>query len=188
MRQLQVFLGNVELSEGVHDTWLKRKGKGVYNPSLLYKLHFSTLLNHIPSGWLWKSKCTSKHNFFAWLILHDIINTKDMLLRRHWNVTNNHNCVLCHDSSHEDWRHLFFNCMFSTRIWNYLQIPWKPGDTLASLIVARKAFWGPCFVEVVVLACWNIWKQRNYYIFKHIRPTFWGWKAGFFSGYHHAYA
>jgi hypothetical protein len=23
----------------------------------------------------------------------------------------------------EDWRHLFFNCNFSTHIWNYLQIP-----------------------------------------------------------------
>jgi hypothetical protein len=50
----------------------------------------------------------------------------------------------------------------------------------ASLITAKKALQGPCFVEVVVLACWNIWKQRNYYIFKHIRPTFRGWKAGFF--------
>jgi hypothetical protein len=70
--------------------------------------------------------------------------------------------------------------MYNTQIWNYLQVPWQPGDTLASLITAKKAFQGPCFVEVVILACWNIWKQRNYYIFKHIRPTFRGWKAGFF--------
>jgi hypothetical protein len=180
MTQLRTFIENMELTEGVKDTWLIEKGNGKYKPNMIYRLHFSSMLNHTPSSWLWKSKCTSKHKFFAWLILHDRINTKDMLLRRHWNVTNNHSCVLCHDDSYEDWRHLFFNCIYSTRIWNYLQIPWQPGDTLASLITAKKIFQGPCFIEVAILACWNIWKQRNSYIFKHIRPTFRGWKAGFF--------
>jgi hypothetical protein len=65
----------------------------------------------------------------------------------------------------EHWRHLFFKCMFSTRIWNYLQIPWKPGDTVDSLIAAKKCFKGPCFV---ILACWCIWKQANDWIFKGI--------------------
>jgi hypothetical protein len=45
---------------------------------------------------------------------------------------------------------------------------------------ARKRFKGPCFVEVTIMACWNIWKYRNDRTFKLIRPTFRGWKAGFF--------
>ena len=44
---------------------------------------------------------------------------------------------------------------------------------------AKKSFIGPCFTEVTILACWNIWKQRNDKIFKFIRPSFRAWKAGF---------
>jgi hypothetical protein len=120
-----------------------------------------------------------KHNFFACLILHDRINTKDMLLRRRWNVTNNHDCVLCCSGQFEDWRHLFVNCMFSIRVWNYLHSPWHPGSTYESLLAARKSFKGPCFTEIGILACWTIWKQRNGWIFKGIRPTFRGWRASF---------
>jgi hypothetical protein len=102
-----------------------------------------------------------------------------MLLRRHWNVTQNHNCILCHERVLEDWRHLFFNYNFSTRIWNYLQIPWIPGNTFASLSFAKKSFLGPCFTEIVIIACWCIWKQRNGWIFKDIKPTFRRWRSSF---------
>jgi hypothetical protein len=33
-------------------------------------------------------------------------------------------------------------------------------------------------IEIIILACWNIWKQGNNYIFKGIRPTFKAWKSG----------
>ena len=124
-------------------------------------------------------KCQSKHKFFAWLILHDRINTKDMLLRRNWHVTDTHVCILCAAQIHDDWRHLFFNCVFSSRIWNFLQIPWSPGNTAETLRYAKKHFAGPCFTEIVILACWGIWKQRNGWIFHNIKPTFRGWKAIF---------
>jgi hypothetical protein len=32
---------------------------------------------------------------------------------------------------------------------------------------------------MIILACWNIWKQRNHWIFRHMRPSFKGWKIGF---------
>jgi hypothetical protein len=44
---------------------------------------------------------------------------------------------------------------------------------------AKKNSNGPYFVEIVILACWNIWKQRNDKIFKGIQPTFRAWKAKF---------
>ena len=135
---------------------------------------------HAPSCWLWKSKCQSKHKFFAWLLLHDRINMQQMLIRRHWLVSDNSDCILCHSHQMEDWRHLFFNCMFSTRIWNYLQISWLPdNNSMRVIAAARRSFSGPCFIEVVILACWAIWKQRNGWIFKNIKPTFRGWKTCF---------
>ena len=146
----------------------------------MYKQNFKHIDKHAPSCWIWRSKCQSKHKFFAWLLLHDRLNTRDMILRRKWNVTDTYDCVLCTEHLHEDWRHLFFNCVFSTRVWIYLQIPWRPGNQAASLLAAKKAFGGPCFTKVVILACWAIWKQRNGWIFKNIRPTFRGWKAVFF--------
>ena len=34
--------------------------------------------------------------FFAWLLLHDRLNAKDMLIKTDWNVTDTHDCVLYH--------------------------------------------------------------------------------------------
>jgi hypothetical protein len=45
----------------------------------------------------------------------------------------------------------------------------------------KRRFKGPCFTEVIILACWNIWKQRNNKIFKGMQPTFRNWKTGFIT-------
>lgn len=178
--QLKVLLQGLVLQSATNDKWISTIGKGDLKPSTVYKQNFRHIDTHAPSCWIWRSKCQSKHKFFAWLLLHDRLNTRDMLLRRKWNVTDNYECVLCPAHQHEDWRHLFFNCQFSTRVWNYLQIPWIPGNSSETLLAAKRDFDGPCFTEIVILACWGIWKQRNGWIFKNIRPTFRGWKAIFF--------
>jgi hypothetical protein len=65
-------------------------------------------------------------------------------------------------------------------------------DILASKLGARfwardvkgdkkRRFKGPCFTEIIILACWNIWKQRNNKIFLNIQPIFRNWKTGFIS-------
>jgi hypothetical protein len=108
--------------------------------------------DHLPSKMMWKSKCMIKHKFFAWLILHDRINTKDMIIQRHWRVTDNNDCVLCHQHVLEDWKHLFFACQFSSRIWNYLQIQWRDYSIEESLAFTKETFKGPCFTEVAILA------------------------------------
>ena len=66
---------------------------------------------------------------FAWLMLNDRLNTKDMIKRRHWNVTNEYHCVLCPRSNHEDRDHLFFSCNFSRTIWAYLLVDWQSGGS-----------------------------------------------------------
>jgi hypothetical protein len=179
LSQLRQNVQSISLCPDQNDSWTLKLGNGLFAASKIYKHAFNHLDTDQCARWLWKSKCTSKHRFFAWLIHHDRINTKDMLLRRNWRVTDNHSCVLCHERVLEDWRHLFFNCSFSTRIWNYLQIPWIPGSSFEALSNAKKSFLGPCFAEIVIIACWCIWKQRNGWIFKNIRPTFRRWKSSF---------
>src|SRR3954467_1718510 len=122
----------------------------------MYKGYFKNIPNHFPSQWISSSKCTSKHKFFAWLIIHERINTKDMLLRRHWNVSDNHDCVICPCHTLEDWSHLFFECNFSIRVWTYLQVAWGSGSGLEISKQAKQNFKGPCFIEIAILACWNI--------------------------------
>jgi hypothetical protein len=128
LRTLQDMLtGVVTLNN--NDQWLITSNKsGAFVPSQVYRMSFQHIMSHFPSQWIWKSKCTSKHKFFAWLILHDRINTKDMLRRRHWQVTSDHTCVLCSTDALEDWSHLFFECTFSVRVWIYLQINWAQGS------------------------------------------------------------
>ena len=117
-------------------------------------------------------------SMFAWLMLSDRLNTRDMLQRRHWNVTEEFHCVLCPTRAHEDRDHLFFTCAFSQRIWNYLQIEWQQGDDLYSIVkAARRGFAKPFFSEVVMIACWNLWLVRNDKIFNHIRPRFAVWRS-----------
>ena len=147
------------------DSWIYNHNKGVYSSRSLYKLHFSQLPDHGPSKWIWNSKCMSKHNFFAWLVLHDRINCKEMMLRIKWKMTENNDCVLCVSHGLETRNHLFFECLFSSRIWSYLQIGWSPDSIFSSKSNVRKNFQGPCFTEITILACWNIWKQRNNHIF-----------------------
>ena len=122
-----------------------------------------------------------KIKVFAWLMLNDRLNTRDLLVRRHWRSPQEDNtCPLCPAQAHEDRMHLFFTCQFSTRVWNYLQIQWLAGLSPSEcLIAARKSFGQPFFKEVVYLAAWNVWLLRNGGIFRNERHTFAAWRRNF---------
>jgi hypothetical protein len=130
--------------------------------------------------WLWKSCCMMRSKMFAWLLLSDRLNTRDLLQRRHWHVTDDTHCVLCPGRFYEDRAHLFFECNFSMRIWNYLQITWQSNNDMQSVVsVAKQSFGQPFFMEVLIMALWNIWILRNGLIFRNERPTFARWKCKF---------
>ena len=48
---------------------------------------------HVPA--ISKSKCTMKHKVFAWLMFMDGVKTRDLLCRRHFNIGDDHSCLLC---------------------------------------------------------------------------------------------
>jgi hypothetical protein len=130
------------LTQG-NDQWVYIWGEHYASASFYKHIHDYI---QVPSvyKWLWKSCCIMKHKVFAWLLLSDRLNTRDLLKRRHWHVTNAEHCVLCPGRNYEDRIHLFFECNFSRRIWNYLQIEWVGTDDMQHVLNgARKSFAKP---------------------------------------------
>ncbi|PNT65478.1 hypothetical protein BRADI_4g43107v3, partial [Brachypodium distachyon] len=61
-----------------------------------------------------------------------------------------------------------------------LLIVWPDGGDLHDIVSsARRDFHHPFFIEVVIICCWNIWKQRNDFIFDGVVPSFRRWEYGF---------
>jgi hypothetical protein len=178
LQELQVIMSANPLSDQ-KDLWSYAWGEQ-YTSAQFYKhIHKHIRVPNVYK-WLWKSSCRLSTKVFAWLLLRDRVNTRDMLQRRHWKVTEDVHCELCSGRYYEDRIHLFFECTFSQQIWNYLQIDWPVSDDLQTVItVARTAFNKPFFMEVIITTCWNIWLIHNAKLFNHKRPLFATWKAKF---------
>jgi hypothetical protein len=90
----------------------------VWGPTYTAALFYKRIHAHIKTPsvykWLWKSCCMMRHKMFAWLVLSDRVNTRDLLQRRHWHVTDDTHYELCPGHLYEDRAHLFFECQFST--------------------------------------------------------------------------
>jgi hypothetical protein len=82
LRMLQAQTLDVILTENTHDTWKYAWVSDCYSPRMYYKFCFREMTPHCAFKWIWKSKCTPKLNFFAWLVLSDRLNTRNILKRR----------------------------------------------------------------------------------------------------------
>jgi hypothetical protein len=180
LQSLEIVLSQVLIHPNEKDEWRTIWKDGSYSSKKYYLHCFKDIRASRVHDCIWKCKVLHRIKVFAWLLLSDRLNTRDMIRRRHWNVTNVFHCVLCPSHITEDWTHLFFKCPFSIRIWNYLQIQWEDGNSFQEVFSkAMRSFNQPFFTEVVILACWHIWKQRNEAIFQQILPSFRAWRSRF---------
>jgi hypothetical protein len=112
----------------------------------------------------------------------DRLNTKTMLKRR--NISSGDEdepyCVTCNDGADEDIEHLFFTCSFARNCWEKINIEWNLSLSLHPRIAhARQQQNTPFFMEIVIVASWEIWKARNDKIFRN-RPVHVGtWFSNF---------
>jgi hypothetical protein len=114
MLQLQQIMMDVPLSD-CDDVWKFCWGDS-YTSAKFYSHIHSHISVPLVFKWIWKSSCTMKAKNLAWLLLRDRLNTRDLLQRRQWKVTNDKHCVMCPLKAYEDRVHLFFECNFSTQI------------------------------------------------------------------------
>lgn len=89
---------------------------------------------------------------FAWLLLADKLNTRNMLRRRHYRVANDYACLLCDNPPEETLAHLFFACPFSSRCWNSLGVTWQTLNAdLRCCTWANKLGTNPCSWKLSLL-------------------------------------
>lgn len=61
--------------------------------------------------------------------------------------------------------------------WNHLGILWDTSLSLTIMIIKAKHDYNvQCFMEKFLLGAWNIWKQRNGFLFENRLPLFSSWR------------
>ena len=178
---LQEELQIMEYDEEGVDNWSPIWGDK-YSSKRFYSYAFKELDAHPIFKIIWKCKCSPRVKFFAWLILVDRLNTKDMLQRRHLNIQGTPTCVMCAAGSLETIEHLFFECSFAQDCWSKLEINWDLSvNPLDRFIQARSAHQLPFFTEATLIAAWELWKVRNDKVFARRDPTLALWWSNFKS-------
>lgn len=158
------------------DEWILCWWDLEFKPRKYYKFLFRNVSAPTYITKIWKSKCIMRHKVFAWLMLLDRVNTRDMLLKRHFFIGEDHACLLCNISRLETNKHLFHECSFAKRCWDIIGMQWNYSvDTQQMFDQARLAWHKPLFKEITILAAWNIWKQRNKVLFDGARASHSDW-------------
>jgi hypothetical protein len=120
-----------------------------------------------------------KIKVFGWLLLMDRVNTRDLLDRKHCAPLGaSISCSSCQENARETREHLFFDCDFSKGCWNKLGWYWNTSLEFNQMIhTQHSSFSQQGFMELFLLAAWNIWKERNGLIFQGIQPSVTNWLA-----------
>lgn len=126
---------------------------------------------------LWKNATMLRYKIFFWLLLHDRVNTRNMLQRRSFHLPS-YNCALCQMSTEETYQHLFWDCDFAFNCWQSLLGPRRRGFSIFDEVSFAIQTLPTAFaMEIMIMGCWNIWIQRNDKIFKEKQATIQAWKA-----------
>jgi hypothetical protein len=89
-----------------------------------------------------------------------------MLRRRHFHIDEGYTWVMCNLGSEEDIFHHFFDCLFATSCWQTLQMLWPDDqDIHAKLSYGRTHSASGFFIEIFLVATWELWNLRNNKIF-----------------------
>jgi hypothetical protein len=128
---------------------------------------------------IWESSCQAKHKFFFWLLLHDRLNTRNLLRRKNF-LLQSYNCVVRNCNTEETRVHLFWACPFADQCWNFV-CPQrnKRLSILEALEEMKTKINLPFAMDIIMLAAWGIWIVRNNKILKDHNAPFISWKAVF---------
>ncbi|KAJ0455366.1 putative reverse transcriptase zinc-binding domain-containing protein [Helianthus annuus] len=131
---------------------------------------------------VWFAQCIPRHAFLMWLIMRRKLLTQDKILKWDFSRRKNMNmmcCLLCY-ADHDSHNHLFFECKFSTQVWQMVRhkvgmdsVQAKWVDIVDWLLVRSKSKSVVNYVARVLVAAnaYLIWQERNARLFKNqLRP------------------
>ncbi|XP_022040454.1 uncharacterized protein LOC110943002 [Helianthus annuus] len=131
---------------------------------------------------VWFAQCIPKHAFLMWLIMRRKLLTQDKILQWDFSRRKNMNmmcCLLCY-ADYDSHHHLFFECNFSSQVWNLVRgkVGMDNVEPKWSVIVDRlcsgsssKSASSYVSKLVVTATAYAIWQERNARLFKnHARP------------------
>jgi hypothetical protein len=158
---LQDLLNNLPpINPNSKDSWHFIWGQRSYLTCHFYQYQFKELRPSRAILCIWKTKCIPKIKFFAWLLLNDRLNTRNILRRRKKVLDEGYNCVMCQNSEEETAVHLFFNCPASASRWFSLGIVWEENLSIhQKLLQAHLDFGQPFFMEIFLMGAWCLWNQ-----------------------------
>jgi zinc-binding in reverse transcriptase len=125
---------------------------------------------------LWRAKAPPSAKFFFFTLIQDKCLMKEVLTKRKM-MHDLLCCIMCRQCPMESALHLFFLCTYAVSVWFLLQCKYqmefiRPDLTIT--LVLQKGFdrtkGKPARIRslcsrVVAATCWQLWKQRNAYIF-----------------------
>jgi hypothetical protein len=127
--------------------------------------------------WVWNSSCQAKHKFFFWLLLHDRLNTRNLLGRKFFVLTC-YDCATLECRQEETLVHLFWSCPFAEECWDFI-CPQRTKNlsVLEAISNMKDLLKLPFGMDIIILASWSIWIIRNNKIFKNQEARWASWKA-----------
>jgi hypothetical protein len=90
-RQLQALAAKVQLADE-HDRWVVLDSTIIFNVSSAYKSLIGDGNGCATLNWILKGCCHAKHKVLCWLLIHNRLNTRTMLQRKHF-FMNNYTCI-----------------------------------------------------------------------------------------------
>lgn len=180
MQELSKILVQLDLEQG-KDIWTYIWGNGNYSTSKAYKVMEGNINVDRVYKWLWQSSCQPKHLVFFWLLLKDRVNTRGTLKRRNM-ILDSYVCELCILQKEETSFHLFIRCNFAKECWRSIGLNLPRHLQIIPLVkwIKRKLN-NTFYMDIIILLCWSIWKERNNWLFEGIDPTVDNCRRRFFS-------
>lgn len=153
---LRELINNRE-NQQLSDSWKFYSGDTKYSNKRIYlELMGNPVDAPKPYQWIWKSCSLPKHKLFFWLLLQDILNTRDLLNMKNFYIETS-KCELCDDEPNEHLMHLFFSCDFSQIFWMNIGNQWNTDHNLMDILLeGRKQDTHGCFKECLIAGCWSL--------------------------------
>ena len=153
---------------GTLDTWSYIWGTEYYSSIKAYKVLIGHKQTPPHFNWIWQSSCQPKHKVFFWQLLHDRVNTRNLLRRKNF-VLEAYNCAVGDSQQEETLHHLFWGCQFVQQCWDFICPTRTPNlSVLEAFQDLKDKLRYPFYMEIIILGAWAIWITRNNKIFENI--------------------